>query len=785
MSLYGALFSGVSGLSSQASAMGAIADNVTNVNTIGYKGTKVNFQTLITKQVSLTKYSAGGVQSKPRQGVDVQGLLQSTSNATDIAISGQGFFVVNEAANPVSGNMFGYTRAGGFKVDREGFLQNVGGWYMQGWPLTPWDSSSQAVQVQVGNDVYMKAYKTASGTTSYINDNIVSPDHLKPVNLNEMGGTAQPTRNIRMGLNLPSTDEIGDSHKTNVLTYDSLGADHNLQYTWTKTETNKWDLEVLPPLGAASLQVKDASDQVYSSMGRIDFLAEPQNGDTMKIVAGLDAAGTAGVTYTFNFNASGTDDLYDTTGSDTDQAYDIDVSNRTASQTYDAVTRSINHSLNCAFPGMVGTAVPTTMQTYDAMVFVDAAGTISTVTGFDGVTEIDAATIATKINGAMGSAVTAGDQGGMLKLSTTSSTGYTVCGGQIGNMGAYTPPNANDTVTFGTTVVTFDGTEVSLDDLVDKLNLESPTTGVKALNSGGNLLLYTADSSGVAIADDSFGVLANCGIDTTLTIGSTMTTNAVLTNGAVLTGTVYAERLESTDSIVFRNPSTEIDMTVDLYSMTANTTQQQSILSLATQSYTIGAVDVAMAPATTDAIVFNGDGTPASIDVDSLDIIWANGAEDQAGADAIGMFLGNINLGDGMTQFSGSYQIGYINQNGAKFGNFASVSVGSDGIVTAMFDNGVTRPVFMVPVVTFVNPNGMESLTGNVWIETDFSGQPTMRTAGDAGAGSINSAALEASTVDLGEEFTTMITTQRAYSASAKIITTSDEMLDELVRIKR
>ena len=77
MSLFGALFSGVSGLQSQSSAMGAIADNVTNVNTVGYKATLVNFKTLITPQVSLTQYSPGGVQGAPRQGVDIQGLLQA------------------------------------------------------------------------------------------------------------------------------------------------------------------------------------------------------------------------------------------------------------------------------------------------------------------------------------------------------------------------------------------------------------------------------------------------------------------------------------------------------------------------------------------------------------------------------------------------------------------------------------------------------------------------------------------------------------------------------------
>ena len=106
-------------------------------------------------------------------------------------------------------------------------------------------------------------------------------------------------------------------------------------------------------------------------------------------------------------------------------------------------------------------------------------------------------------------------------------------------------------------------------------------------------------------------------------------------------------------------------------------------------------------------------------------------------------------------------------------------------MVTALFDNGVTKPVFMIPIATLVNPNGMESRSGNVWIETDNSGQPTVREAGNGGAGSVASASLESSTVDIGEEFTNMITTQRAYSASTKIISTADQMLEELMQVKR
>ncbi|MDP6175835.1 MAG: flagellar hook-basal body complex protein, partial [Rhodospirillales bacterium] len=86
---------------------------------------------------------------------------------------------------------------------------------------------------------------------------------------------------------------------------------------------------------------------------------------------------------------------------------------------------------------------------------------------------------------------------------------------------------------------------------------------------------------------------------------------------------------------------------------------------------------------------------------------------------------------------------------------------------------------------TFPNPNGLGSNTGNVYNQTDFSGLFFLRTAGTGGAGTIQNSVTESSTVDIAKEFTTMITTQRAYSASAKIISTADQMLDDLLRVKR
>ena len=113
------------------------------------------------------------------------------------------------------------------------------------------------------------------------------------------------------------------------------------------------------------------------------------------------------------------------------------------------------------------------------------------------------------------------------------------------------------------------------------------------------------------------------------------------------------------------------------------------------------------------------------------------------------------------------------------------MTISTDGLVTALYDNGETRPVYQICVATFTNVNALEGRSGNVWNATEASGDPTLRTADNGAAGQVIQAALEQSTVDIGEEFTKMIVVQRAFSASAKIISTADEMLEELLRTKR
>ena len=139
----------------------------------------------------------------------------------------------------------------------------------------------------------------------------------------------------------------------------------------------------------------------------------------------------------------------------------------------------------------------------------------------------------------------------------------------------------------------------------------------------------------------------------------------------------------------------------------------------------------------------------------------------------------------GLTQYDSASVVQAVTTNGTAFGNLTNVDIDEDGFVTAIFDNGVTRRIAQVAVATFANPNGLIGLNGNAYRMSNASGPYSLKSPGTGGAGLLAPSTLESSTVDLSTEFTGLITTQRAYSASSKIITTADAMLEELINIKR
>ena len=143
-----------------------------------------------------------------------------------------------------------------------------------------------------------------------------------------------------------------------------------------------------------------------------------------------------------------------------------------------------------------------------------------------------------------------------------------------------------------------------------------------------------------------------------------------------------------------------------------------------------------------------------------------------------------LNLGS-LTQVAATSAVSAVSGNGATIGNIVGVQVDDQGVVSAVLDNSQVRKIAQIGIATFQNADGLAAQSGNSYKSTLVSGDYTIKQAGVGGAGKVASSSLEASTVDLSSEFTGLITTQKAYSASSKIITTADQMLEELINLKR
>jgi flagellar hook protein FlgE len=180
------------------------------------------------------------------------------------------------------------------------------------------------------------------------------------------------------------------------------------------------------------------------------------------------------------------------------------------------------------------------------------------------------------------------------------------------------------------------------------------------------------------------------------------------------------------------------------------------------------------------SISFSSSGVPTSVSAALQNFTINYAAATGSAAQPIA-----LDLSTGLTQFATPSSLNSATADGSPPGDLTGVSVDDGGVLTAKFSNGRSEALYLIPVATFLNPDGLIAERGGAYRVTRDSGQYTINSPGSGGAGPIQANSLEASNVDLGTEFTSMITTQRAYSACSKIITTADDMLDELIRIKR
>lgn len=680
MSLFGSLFTGVSGLGAQSQSTAMIANNIANVNTVGFKRSEAAFYSLVTSEGRSSRYSPGTVAVNRVQRVNQQGPIQQTGSTTDAAISGNGMFPVKRDA--IDDQEFLYTRSGSFSEDANGQLRNTAGFALYGWPI------------DTNGDI-----PSASGDLS----------SLQPVNVAFLGGLTRPTSSGEISLNL-NADEV-DSTLANVASspadfsrgltvYDTLGSAQVLTFEYTKT---------------------------YGPQGT--------------------SAGTVG-------DLSATSNLVTNLGMTVGDQFSIAVDGGPASTFTVTSTSTVN----------------------DIIVFVNAVPGAEAFIGNDGELVFQRTEF----------------EGGNTQFITTANvTGNPLIalGMQAGTFFSNDLSTATVTAT-GTTGGLVDGTP-------------GPATTLASLGlNPGDTLTVDLDGSG---APTTFTVGAGDDIDNILTFldGVTGVPGSAIIN-ALGRLEVTHSRLSPLDArIGFGGVNVAsalgLSTTQSYYAAgyangsAADTPPYSSGGYPALQSlpgdaeynnrgwWNVRIVHPNGTTVTNGLINFDGDGnmnalpdSAGNIDLNLTQIDWGNGSDPQ-----------NIDIDiERFSQFAGNYNVIFSDQNGAELGLRTGVEITRDGFVVARFSNGASTNLYKIPLVTFANVNGLTEVSGTAYAENELSGEENLREAGNGGAGFLEPSTIESSNVDLADEFAKLIVSQRAYSANTKVITTVDQMTEELLRLR-
>lgn len=948
MSLYGALFGGVSGLAGQSAKMGIVSDNIANVNTVGYKESEAMFETLVVNNNSAGSYSTGGVRNETRMNVDTQGLILSTSTATDIAISGHGMFVVNTETS--SSDTMLYTRSGSFRTDEQGFFRNSAGYYLQGWPLD--------------RDGLLPGEPGNLNTVSFGN-----LESLETVNIEDSSGIALATESVQINANLDAAEIVFPGQEGTV----TMDVNNTLNY-----QISADDIIVPDEYGLATANSIVRGDtfevltgnglqyeyeyggftigrDITTSSSSVNFGDGLNSNDRLYTTTGADMTGDGGTGITINFGFNHnliTGDSITITGDGVGYGLLATLDN-TYTVTYVSATSvlinttaahgvlggpggpagaTLNYSpynstgiafdansVNEAFFGTTGTtrfpsaalsftistSTDTHTFTYNSTSPNTFAGQFNSLTSLANAIDEVVGLTARVASGRL--VVGAEDANEQLTFAngddtTTSSTQASIdwisefdlldvpAGGSrwhsmdslyaeveaddgisaeisdpfsISSMDIWVD-DPLDTIQFrdlqSSTLVTADGTATyqftgaaaaaaSPISVTAEIGVDPTTLGI---NAGDYVIIQNDSTAGLGLpatfpntpglvqvqvtavnaTDFVFDIpgtyntagYAGAG-PINVSAGTTMSVYQEGNQGSVvaelglvssLNGAAYTPQDTGTlgpkydsSGVVGENMASgditpQFSRNMRLYD--ALGTGHDFTLSFikiddndwAVEVYAVDEDEVSTTltdgQIAVGTLSFNGDGSLRSIDntlTNEIEINWTNGAaQSNVTIDwgTAGQPFGTdgatiIGDTDGLSQFDGDYNVNYVQQDGAPIGELISVAINEEGFVTASYSNGETRDLYKLPIADFTNVNGLKALSGNVFEETRDSGDVNLRSAGTSGAGDVISAALEQSNVELSEQLTDMIVAQRAYQANTRVISTTDELLEQLNNI--
>ncbi len=724
------LYAGISGLNVNSDAISLIGNNIANSNTIGFKSGRIQFKDIVSSSLG------GGTAGQIGRGATTGGIstlftqssFETTTRGTDLAIDGDGFFIVADGATNF------YTRAGDFIFDKEGLLVNSSDLAVQGWKV---DEDGQ--------------------TSGDIGD----------INVSDVSSSSKPTSSVSLGANLDSTAEtklvLNDYNNRFVLKFGPVGGTTTPTSVVVSLINGTYTGETLANEIQAKIQddpiFKDATTGValpsdftvtYSKVtGKFTFTNNtgnpvaldvttdsnfgPDTDMSMREVLGLEIkdrdttlAGVDNIAI-----ANGTNFISDVLPRLSDKLFYVNNNNNTIIFNIGAIEYQANIAVQA--------------DPYTSLFTRDIVAPNAKVPAADSM----AIALAAAMNGA-----------------TQTSDGVTALVDPAMFSVDYDDESGKFTIIAGSTTV-FDEVRFKWGD--ERTSAEQ-LVGFASEYDPNNTKTVT-----------SFTITGNV-VGTSGSVESVFSPNTVFDP----TAATYSTAMNVYDTL--GSPHT---VTVYFKKQGSNQWEWHAVMNSSSLDNGIPSDDGSdrlMEVGSGGTLEFNSNGSLKS--ESGHNDVYFNFAGGATLMQEIDVNFGDSTIEggsglDGTTQYADSSATFSQTQDGFPAGSLSGVNISSDGLISGIFSNGEIKALARLALAMFNSPWGLEKKGDNVWAETIASGNVSVGLPGSAGRGTIASNSLEQSNVDIATEFVKMIAAQRAFQANAKMITTSDELLNEVVNLKR
>ena len=772
------LFSGVSGLKNHQTRMDVIGNNISNVNTTGFKSSRVTFSDTLNQTLtgaSSPTDTLGG--TNPKQiglgsaisSIDLlftDGSVQSTGKNTDLCLSGNGLFVVS------NGSQTYYTRNGAFEFDAIGnYVVPGSGMLVQGWTgndgVINTSSAVGNINIPAGKSMPSKA----TNTVTYANNLDSSEETI-----------------TGMTLNTPTGDSISiDSGNTDI---QSVGDNYSAKITNLNAKFGNGI-----SIDSAQGQYARGNSYLYGDSDGDGFVAVGTlaNGDIINIISTSETTYKVGSSLTVKadkwepakITLTDSSELTNTSNS----TYTAKLSNGDA-LTIPANATGTQYAVSSALPNSNITKISgTTIELDDNTTYTNNSGaTLSDLACDLGTITIPSTS---KTSYTVGTATTVVISSPLPDTTGTGPFTYTLSdGSKLKSNNIYTANQqvqltlaaGNSSTTFlpASKINTITGPSVTLTSVAGEIVSEDNTVDNFTQTEGTFKATAGAKCSEMILTDGKDSTI-NIGGANTNTVSSIILTMSDKTTSTQTTGgftmgtslpittiaTVY-DTLGNAHNVVFYFTKTKVDSdNGNQWTVSVNTdgSGKREMEENDGTTTTVEMSDVTLQFSTTGKYV-SGTGITT--------LTLKNGA---TGTQNITVDLTSL------TQFAGNNTV-----NGTADGNAAgtleSVAIDASGVITGTYTNGVKQAEAQVAVAQFTNASGLTKTGSSLYQESNNSGTPNVKTAADLGV-KITASALEMSNVDIANEFADMIVTQRGFQSNSKIITVGDEMLETVINMKR